>query len=134
VSTPRHGFFRVTVALLAVKLVLVLVSVLSGAVSLPGVPETSWTARVVALGFVGSSIVLVLMRTRVGVLSTLCLAVLSLFSAAANLLGGRDVVWFTVALLTSAALLAAALPLWRGIQAAEGAVPAHPPTDSAKDL
>ena len=133
-STSRHGLLRMTVALLAMKLVLVLISVLSGAVSLPGVPETSWTARVVGLGFVGSSLVLVLLRTRLGVLSTLCLAVLSLVSAAANLLDGRDVVWFTVALLTSAALLASALPLWRGIQAAEGAAPAHPPTDSAKEL
>ena len=105
---------RVLVALLLFKLAMVGLSFASARLGpLPGVPETTDAVRLLAVFFIGSSLALLEWRRWLGVLSTICFGALSFYGALTSLVVGLDVVWSAVALVSSFALIAVALPLRR---------------------
>lgn len=104
-----------TTLLLAYKLLSAVLLALSEAVGpFPGLPPSSAFSLVLSLVLIVSSYVFLLYVPWLGVLSTLNLAGLSLVSAVPALADGEYVVWRALSVVTSVALAATVVLLWRG--------------------
>lgn len=107
-----HGF-NAAVAFLAAKLLFLAISSWSGYVSpIASVPPMTDAARLLALSFIGSSLVLTVMRTRLGFLSSLALGLLTAYSSLVSVIGTRFVLWSSLSFLTSVGLIVSILILW----------------------